>query len=75
MHNILGDATQQDENQSPGVSKSKYLSVCFMEVYNETVFDLLAPTRVPLEVKAGKGGGKVLQNSNVPRSGHLKASF
>ncbi|XP_042881011.1 kinesin-like protein FLA10 [Penaeus japonicus] len=57
MHNILGDATQQDENQSPGVSKSKYLSVCFMEVYNETVFDLLAPTRVPLEVKAGKGGG------------------
>lgn len=59
MHTILGDDREQDENEAPGASKSGYLSVSFMEVYNETVFDLLAPSRVSLEVKAGKGGGKV----------------
>nr|XP_027209048.1 kinesin-like protein Klp68D [Penaeus vannamei] len=57
MHTILGDDREQDENEAPGASKSGYLSVSFMEVYNETVFDLLAPSRVSLEVKAGKGGG------------------
>ncbi|XP_047470842.1 kinesin-like protein Klp68D [Penaeus chinensis] len=57
MHTILGDDSVQDENKGPDVPKPGYLSLSFMEVYNETVFDLLAPTRVPLEVKAGKGGG------------------
>ncbi|XP_063606176.1 uncharacterized protein LOC134781088 [Penaeus indicus] len=57
MHTILGDDRVKDENEAPNTSKPGYLSLSFMEVYNETVFDLLAPTRVPLEVKAGKGGG------------------
>lgn len=66
MNAILGDDREQDENEAPDASKPGYLSVSFMEVYNETVFDLLAPTRVPLEVKAGKGGGKILYKLDVP---------
>ncbi|KAG7177582.1 chromosome-associated kinesin KIF4-like [Homarus americanus] len=50
----------QDKNPSATqgdlTNTARSLTISIMEVYNETVYDLLAPSRIPLKTKAGPGG-------------------
>ncbi|XP_066963231.1 uncharacterized protein [Macrobrachium rosenbergii] len=53
MFELLGTEVM-DQNRPPG--KRRHLTLSFLEVYNEVIYDLLTPTRNHLDIKAGYGG-------------------
>ena len=56
MCELLGPGVEKGD--SPSDRSQRLLKISFMEVYNEEIFDLLSPTRVPLKVKPGFAGGR-----------------
>ncbi|XP_064078356.1 kinesin-II 95 kDa subunit-like isoform X2 [Macrobrachium nipponense] len=54
MCELLGTEVM-DQNRPPGKQR-RCLTLSFLEVYNEVIYDLLTPTRNALNMKAGYGG-------------------
>lgn len=51
-----------DDGQSHQKSSHTQLTISMFEVYNETVYDLLTPTRKPVSSKNALGGGKSIKD-------------
>ncbi|XP_042214672.1 kinesin-like protein KIF22 [Homarus americanus] len=56
IHSLLGKDKNPSATQGDLTNTARSLTISIMEVYNETVYDLLAPSRIPLKTKAGPGG-------------------